>query len=149
MKKIGGTQRNSSLQALYDSFNKSKALQLLHCLLSATKHHFFFCFSLKKRIAKENLTKNSKCFIACSLFIDDSKLNKAVSKHLGLDSENDNNQTKVTVCPYEGISDAVKEAANSGARIWVWKRAFDFVKHFSRVNFDHMFQLRLSEIFQG
>ncbi|XP_027057232.1 xaa-Pro aminopeptidase 1-like [Pocillopora damicornis] len=54
-----------------------------------------------------------------SLFIDDSKLNKAVSKHLGLDSENDNNQTKVTVCPYEGISDAVKEAANSGARIWI------------------------------
>lgn len=88
-------------------------------------------------------------FIACSLFIDDSKLNKAVSKHLGLDSENDNNQTKVTVCPYEGISDAVKEAANSGARIWVWKRAFDFVKHFSRVNFDHVFQLRLPEIFQG
>ena len=87
-------------------------------------------------------------FIACSLFIDDSKLNKAVSKHLGLDSENDNNQTKVTVCPYGGISDAVKEAANTGARIWVWKRAFDFVKH-SRVNFDHMFQLRLPEIFQG
>ena len=117
--------------------------------LAQTKHHFFFCFSLKKRIAKEILTKNSKCFIACSLFIDDSKLNKAVSKHLGLDSENDNNQTKVTVCPYEGISDAVKEAASGGARIWVWKRAFDFVKHFSRVNFDHMFQLRLPEIFQG
>ncbi|RMX57679.1 hypothetical protein pdam_00005020 [Pocillopora damicornis] len=83
----------------------------------------FFAYAIitqdEKRIAQENLTKNSKCFIACSLFIDDSKLNKAVSKHLGLDSENDNNQTKVTVCPYEGISDAVKEAANSGARIWI------------------------------
>ena len=60
---------------------------------------------------------NCKC--ACSLFIDVSKIDKAVSKHLGLDSSNDISETKVTVCPYEGIQDAVTEAANNGARIWV------------------------------
>ena len=58
--------------------------------------------------------------LAFSLFIDVTKLDKAVSNHLGLDSANDNSETKVTVCPYEGIWDAVKEAANNGARIWVW-----------------------------
>ena len=57
--------------------------------------------------------------IGCSLFIDVSKIDKAVSKHLGLDSANDNSETKVTVCPYEGICDAVNEAAANGARIWV------------------------------
>lgn len=56
---------------------------------------------------------------AFSLFIDVAKLDKAVSNHLGLDSANDNSETKVTVCPYEGIWDAVKEAANNGGRIWV------------------------------
>lgn len=56
---------------------------------------------------------------AFSLFIDVAKLDKAVSSHLGLDSTNDNSETKVTVCPYEGIWDAVKEAANNGTRIWV------------------------------
>lgn len=58
-------------------------------------------------------------FIACSLFIDVSKIDKAVSKQLGLDSANDNSETKVTVCPYEGIWDAVNEAASNGSRIWV------------------------------
>ena len=56
---------------------------------------------------------------AFSLFIDVAKLDKAVSNHLGLDSANDNSETRVTVCPYEGIWEAVKEAANNGARIWV------------------------------
>ena len=57
--------------------------------------------------------------IACSLFIDVSKIDKAVSKQLGLDSASDNSETKVTVCPYEGIWDAVNEAASNGSRIWV------------------------------
>lgn len=54
-----------------------------------------------------------------NLFIDVAKLDKAASNHLGLDSANDNSETKVTVCPYEGIWDAVKEAASNGARIWI------------------------------
>ena len=39
--------------------------------LAQTKHHFFFLFSLKKRIAKKNLTKNSKCLLlaVCLLMI--------------------------------------------------------------------------------
>lgn len=56
---------------------------------------------------------------AFRLFIDAAKLDKAVSHHLGLDSADDNSETKVTVCPYEGIWEAVKEAADNGARIWV------------------------------
>ena len=38
--------------------------------LAQTKH-FFFLFSVKKRIAKENLTKNSKCLLlaVCLLMI--------------------------------------------------------------------------------
>lgn len=56
---------------------------------------------------------------AFSLFIDAAKLDKAVSSHLGLDSADDNSETKVTVRPYEGIWEAVKEAADNGARIWV------------------------------
>ncbi|KAL9982844.1 hypothetical protein ACROYT_G004953 [Oculina patagonica] len=54
-----------------------------------------------------------------NLFIDVAKLDKAVSNHLGLDSANDNSETKVTVRPYEGIWDAVNEAANNGSRIWI------------------------------
>ena len=53
------------------------------------------------------------------LFIDASKIDKAVSKHLGLDSSDDFSYTKVTVCPYEGIWAAVNETAKSGSRIWV------------------------------
>ena len=78
----------------------------------------FLLFLPQGKNYKEN-QKLEICFLACSLFIDITKLDKAVSKHLGLDSANDNSETKVTVCPYEGISDAVKEAASKGARIWV------------------------------
>ena len=59
------------------------------------------------------------CYFHFSLFIDDAKLDKAVSNHLGLDSADDISETTVTVCPYEGICDAVKEAASNGSRIWV------------------------------
>ena len=59
-------------------------------------------------------------FIFCSLFIDESKIDKAISKHLGLDSADDASETKVTVCPYDAIWDAVKETAINGAWIWVW-----------------------------
>ena len=48
-----------------------------------------------------------------------SKIDKAVSNHLGLESTNDNSESKVSVCPYDGIWDAVSEAAKNGARIWV------------------------------
>ena len=67
------------------------------------------------------LTLQCHLYFPCafSLFIDAAKLDKAVSKHLGLDSADDNSETKVTVCPYEGIWEAVKEAADNGARIWV------------------------------
>ena len=63
-------------------------------------------------------------FIFYSLFIDVSKIDKAVSKHLELDSANDNSETKVTVCPYDGIWDAVNETAGNGARIWVLYNVF-------------------------
>lgn len=53
------------------------------------------------------------------LFIDMSKIDKAVSNHLGLESTNDNSESKVSVCPYDGIWDAVSEAAKNGARIWI------------------------------
>lgn len=67
------------------------------------------------------LTLQCHLYFPCafSLFIDAAKLDKAVSNHLGLDSADDNSETKVTVCPYEGIWEAVKEAADNGARIWV------------------------------
>lgn len=54
-----------------------------------------------------------------SLFIDVSKIDKAVSRHLSLGSSDDIIDTKVTVCPYEGIWDAVHEAAKNGSRIWI------------------------------
>ncbi|XP_068708734.1 xaa-Pro aminopeptidase 1-like [Montipora foliosa] len=53
------------------------------------------------------------------LFIDASKIDKAVFKHLGLDSSDGFSNTKVTVCPYEGIWAAVNETAKSGSRIWL------------------------------
>lgn len=53
------------------------------------------------------------------LFIDESKIDMAVWKHLGLDNSEDSSNTNVTMCPYDGIWDAVNEAANNGSRIWV------------------------------
>ena len=53
------------------------------------------------------------------MFIDESKIDKAISKHLGLDNSEDASNTNLTVSPYGGIWDAVNEAANNGNRIWV------------------------------
>ncbi|KAK2558538.1 Xaa-Pro aminopeptidase 1 [Acropora cervicornis] len=52
------------------------------------------------------------------LFINESKIDKAISKHLGLDNSEDASNKNVTVSSYEGIWDAVNEAANNGSRIW-------------------------------
>jgi len=53
------------------------------------------------------------------LFINESKIDKAISKHLGLDNSEDASNKNVTVSSYEGIWDAVNEAANNGSRIWL------------------------------
>lgn len=69
----------------------------------------------------------TSCWHVCSLFIDVSKIDKAVSRHLSLDNSDDISETKVTVCPYEGIWDTVHEAAKNGSRIWVRIMSENFI----------------------
>ena len=54
-----------------------------------------------------------------SLFIDESKIDSAVSRHLGIGLSDGSQDVQLTIRPYHEIQDGVKEVVELGGKVWV------------------------------